>query len=122
MFHRPILLLYDCDTQKPNEQVERLWMRSIPKNDENTVVPKGIENLFPGKFFEEEFEFRKEYYIRKGKDDGGHVENLDKPKFCDWICENGSKDDFEKFKEVVEILREFVEAHQSHSVEQAITE
>ncbi len=114
LYRRPILLLYDCDTQKENEQVgedERLWIRSIKQNTENTKMKKGIENLFPIKFFEEEFKFRQEYYSKRPKDDGGHVENLDKPKFCEWICENGSKDDFEKFKEVVEILREFVEAH-----------
>ena len=125
LYRRPILLLYDCDTQKESEQVgedERLWIRSIKKNTENTKVKKGSENLFPIEFFEEEFKFRKEYYSKKPKDDGGYVENLDKPKFCEWICKNGSKDDFEKFKEVVEILREFVEAHQSHSVERAITE
>ena len=38
LFHRPILLLYDCDTQKPNEQVGKLWVRSIPHNAENTKV------------------------------------------------------------------------------------
>ena len=122
LFHRPILLLYDCDTQKEDEQVgedERLWIRSIKQNTENTKKKKGIENLFPIKFFEEEFEFRKEYYSRTPKDDGGHVENLDKPKFCEWICENGSKDDFAKFKEVlvVKIFRKFLEVHQSHSLE-----
>ena len=125
LYRCPILLLYDCDTQKENEQVgedERLWIRSIKQNTENAKVKKGSENLFPIKFFEEEFKFRKEYYSKKPKDDGGYVENLDKPKFCEWICENGSKDDFEKFKGVVEILREFVGAHQSHSVERAITE
>ena len=125
LYRRPILLLYDCDTQKENEQVgedERLWIRSIKQNTENTKMKKGSENLFPIRFFEEEFKFRKEYYSKKPKEDGGHVENLDKPKFCEWICENGTKDDFEKFKEVVEILTEFLEVHQSHSVEQATTE
>lgn len=123
LFHRSILLLYDCDTKKKDEQVgedERLWIRLIKQNTENTIVKKGIENLFPIKFFEEEF--RKAYYSKESKDDGSHVEYLDKPKFCDWICENGSKDDFEKFKEVVEILREFVEAHQLHLAEQRTTE
>lgn len=125
LFHRPILLLYDCDTQKEDEQVgedERLWIRSIKQNTENTKMTKGIENLFPIKFFEEEFKFRKEYYSRTPKDDGGHVENLDKPKFCEWICENGSKDDFAKFDRVVKILRKFVAAYQSHSIEQLTTE
>ncbi|MYC77206.1 AAA family ATPase [Candidatus Poribacteria bacterium] len=125
LYRRPILLLYDCDTRKENEQVgedERLWIRSIKQNTENTKVKKGIENLFPIRFFEKEFEFREEYYSRRPKDDGGHVENLDKPKFCEWICKNGNKDDFAKFSSVVDILKEFVEAHQSHSIEQLTTE
>ena len=112
LFHRPLLLLYDCDTEKRDEQVgedEQLWVRSIKKNTENTKMKKGIENLFPIKFFEEEFKFREEYYRRTPKDDGGHVENLDKPRFCEWICKNGSVADFEGFKEVVKILKEFVE-------------
>ena len=125
LFHRPILLLYDCDTKKDYEQIgenERLWIRSIKQNTENTRMKKGIENLFPLEFFEEEFEFRKEYYSKKPKDDGGYSENLDKPKFCQWICENGSKEDFAKFKEIVEVLKEFVETHRSHSIEQLTKE
>ncbi len=125
LYRRPILLLYDCDTKKEHEQIgedERLWIRSIKRNTENTRKKKGIENLFPVRFFEEEFKFRKEYYSKKLKDDGGYAENLDKPKFCDWICENGSKDDFAKFDSVVNMLKEFVEAHQSHSIEQLTTE
>ena len=55
LFHRPILLLYDCDTQKPNEQVGKLWVRSIPYNAENTKVEIGIENLFPADLFQDCF-------------------------------------------------------------------
>ena len=55
LYHRPILLLYDCDTQKPSEQIEKLWVGSIPKNTENTKINKGIENLFPIALFRDEF-------------------------------------------------------------------
>ena len=118
LYHRPILLLYDCDTQKPPEQIGKLWVRSIHPNNENTAYTKGIENLFPIKFFEEEFKFRQEYYSKRPKDDGGHVENLDKSKFCDWICENGNDVDFAKFGSVAQILKEFVEAHQPAKAQQ----
>ena len=120
LFHRPILLLYDCDTQKPNEQIGKLWVRSIPPNNENTAYKKGIENLFPIKFFEEGFKFRKEYYSKTPNGEGGYIEKPDKPKFCDWICENGSDVDFEKFDSVVQILKEFVEANQLPPVEQPV--
>ena len=105
LFHRPILLLYDCDTQKPNEQVEKLWGRSIPKNAENTKVRKGIENLFPEALFTEKF------YSESPTDDGGYARYLDKSNFCDWICENATATDFAKFDSIVQILKEFVEAN-----------
>ena len=124
LYHRPILLLYDCDTQKQDEQVgesEQLWIRSIKQNTENTKVKKGIENLFPEDSFQEEF------YISKVKiGDYGQkttIEEFNKKKFCKVICEERRDPaDFEKFKEIVEVLKEFVEAHQSHSIEQPTTE
>ena len=61
LFHRPILLLYDCDTKKSNEQVGKLLVRSIPKNEENTKVKIGIENLFPEALFPENFYFKVAY-------------------------------------------------------------
>ena len=120
LFHRPILLLYDCDTQKPCEQIGKLWVRLIPKNEENTTALRGIENLFSKRYFEGEF--KKEYYSRKPKDDGGHSENLDKPRFCNWVCEHGSASDFEEFKGIVKILEEFVKAHQSPPDQQPASE
>ena len=114
LFHRPILLLYDCDTQKPNEQVERLWVRLIPSNDENTEVTNGIENLFPANLFEDRF-----YHKSSTKGDGGYVMNLDKNEFCNWICEERKNaNDFEKFDRIVKILEEFIEVHQSPPVQQ----
>jgi hypothetical protein len=113
LFHRPILLLYDCDTQKQNEQVEWLWVRLIPRNPENTKVKNGIENLFPTDLFEDCF------YCKSSGKDGGYTMYLDKPKFCDWICEKRKNpDDFAKFDSIVKILKEFSEAHQSDSVQQ----
>lgn len=114
LFHRSILLLYDCDTQKPHEQIGELWVRSIPKNAENTKVTKGIENLLPEVLFKEDF------YSESPTDDGGYAKRLDKSKFCDWICENENDVDFAKFDCVVQILNEFVEANQLPAVEQPL--
>ena len=102
LFHRPILLLYDCDSPKPNEQIGELWVRSIPRNAENTKVTKGIENLLPETLFKEDF------YFQSPTDDGGYAKRLDKSKFCEWICENKGGVDFAKFDSVVQILKEFV--------------
>ena len=114
LFHRPILLLYDCDTGKLDDQVERLWVRSIPSNDENAEVTNGIENLFPANLFEDRF-----YHKSSTKGDGGYVIELKKKEFCNWICEERKNaGDFEKFDRIVEILEEFIVAHQSHPAQQ----
>ena len=116
LFHRPILLLYDCDTQKPNEEIEELWVRSIPKNEENTKVKVGIENLFPADLFQDCF------YPEVPTKDGGSAKHLDKPQFCNWVCENRSAVDFAKFDSVVNILSEFITAHQPPTDQQTPSE
>ena len=109
LFHQPVLLLYDCDTNKQKADFEGLWVRLIPKNVENTKVKSGIENLFSSKLFQDRF------YSKDPKDDGGYLRLLDKNRFCQWICgERKDPTDFEKFSSVMEILKEFIEAHQSH--------
>ena len=52
LFDQPILLLYDCDANKDREQIGKLCIRSIPPNEKNTTVNKGIENLFAKEYFE----------------------------------------------------------------------
>ena len=113
LFHRLILLLYDCDTNKQAEQVGQLTVRSILRNPENTKVKNGIENLFPADLFTDCF------YREKPKNDGGFLKQLDKTKFCNWICEERQNpDDFEKFDSIVQILEEFTGTDQPHSAQQ----
>ena len=116
IIHQPILLLYDSDVKKTPKPIEKLSVKRIPENLENTEVPEGIENLFPEELFEERF--YDETVIKKG--DGGQVtkRELNKTKFCDWICEEKNVDHFAKFDSIVQILTEFIEAHQSPAVQQ----
>ena len=112
-FHRPILLLYDCDTQKPDDEFEQLRVRSIPWNRKNTKVTNGIENLFPEALFEDRF------YPERPRNDGGFIKELAKTKFCNWICEERKNpDDFAEFDSIIQILEEFSKAHQSDSAQQ----
>ncbi len=121
LLDRRLLLLYDWDAPQTKEPDGKIWVKSIPQNPDDPDNKKGIENLFPVVLFEDRF------YDEEPKK-GVHGRNKIEPKFkkndfCDWICEERRNPaDFEKFKEVVEILREFVEVHQSHSLEQATTE
>ena len=114
-FHQPILLLYDWDTNKEPNQIDKLWIRSIPKNDADAQEKGGIENLFPSHLFKDCFYEKKPKKGVHGK--SNEIHQFKKPEFCEWVCENGSIEDFEGFKEVVKILKEFVEFHQSPTPE-----
>lgn len=120
LMNQPILLLYDWDTSKPAEQIEKLWVRSIPHNQKNAKVKKGIENLLSPNLFAERF------YKTEVKEDGYGggkiITEFKKKEFCQWICEHGSAADFDRFKEVVKILSEFIEAHQLPPVQQLTSE
>lgn len=114
-FHQPILLLYDSDVKKMPESVEKLSVKSIPPNTKNTKVKIGIENLLPVDLFHDCF------YPEVSTKDGGCTKRLDKSKFCQWICEDRrNPDDFEKFKDVVEILKEFIKAYPSPADQQPL--
>ena len=109
-FNHAILLLYDWDANKSSEQIEKLWIRSMPKNSEDTEEKSGIENLFPSHLFEDRFYEEK---TRKGIHGKSTVYyDFKKPEFCDWICEDRKNlTDFAKFDSIVQILKEFVEAN-----------
>ena len=116
-FNHAILLLYDWDANKPVDQIEKLWIRSIPKNSEDAEEKRGIENLFPSHLFKDCFYEEK---LKKGIHGKSNViPDFKKQEFCAWICEERrNPDDFEKFKEVVDILKAFIEAHQVPTIQQ----
>ena len=110
-FNHAILLLYDWDAHKPSDQIEKLWIRSIRKNSEDAEEKRGIENLFPSHLFKDCFYEEKPKKGIHGKSNVIH--DFKKQEFCDWICDvRRDPADFAKFNSVVEILREFSEAHQ----------
>ena len=117
-FNHAILLLYDWDANKPSDQIEKLWVRSIPKNAEDAEEKRGIENLFPSDLFKDCFYEEK---LKKGvHGKSNKISEFKKQEFCDWICEQKNVDHFAKFDSVVQILKEFVEANQLPPVEQPV--
>ena len=80
------ILLYDSDTNKPEETNGNLLIRVMPINQENTLFTIGVENLLviPDDFKKEHF------YDTSTKPDpyGGEktIKSLNKAKLCNWIC------------------------------------
>jgi hypothetical protein len=105
--HR-LLLLYDCDAAKPDEDVGLISIRTIPRNEENKKIKKGIENLFPMGLFEERF-----YGKKTENGDYGEekiIPYFKKVEFCKWVCTDGkTADNFQYFSAISEILVDFIE-------------
>jgi hypothetical protein len=103
--NRPVLLLHDCDANKPAEDVGNVHVRSIPKNETSTKAKRGIENLLPDSCFTDDV-----YDTIKKVDEYGAesmISTLAKVRLCDKICApETSADTFAKFSAVFEIVEQ----------------
>ena len=114
-----VLLLFDCDTGKPAENKGKLLQRSIPLQDQH-LIKKGIENLFSKSTLDAARQHNPALFSTKAEH-GGTDENgqpiifpeewtvNDKGNLCEWICENGTQEDFEHFQVVFDIIEEVLE-------------
>lgn len=97
-----IVLYYDSDTNKPEEQFGNLFIKRMPKNNINTLFEIGIENLLS---LPNDFD-RANFYTEKIKKDKYGAESiirgLDKTKLCDWICDDC---DLAKQKEMLKNIK-----------------
>jgi hypothetical protein len=111
--NRKVLLLYDCDTNRPNSDVGLLKERTIPRNHANTTAKSGIENLLPSSLFEEgllqRFIFEREQ--PRGFIVSNTIREFDKTRFCDYVCDDRKDaEDFQRFSAVIQIFEEFLDA------------
>ena len=101
---RKVLLIYDCDTNKSNEDHELLKIRKIPQQ-KNRKVKKGIENLFSDHLFTEEFYVPKIKYGDYGEQN--QIQEFQKMKFCTYICEQRKQaEDFVDFKIIIDFIKD----------------
>lgn len=107
LLHQKVILLND-----PEENIEegswgdKLYVRKM-NQFENNPLKKGIENLFDESFikdkvkpkFEDDFSFRV-----KGKEVVDFKIDKNKQAICDWICQNGTKENFKNFETIFKII------------------
>jgi predicted ATP-binding protein involved in virulence len=112
-----ILLLYDCDIPKPDTTKGNVVTKVIPKQDD-TPICKGIENLFCRETIEKAKNAKSDFIDiteEHTKTERGEkviipekwdVNKSEKKNLCDWLCENGDVNDFNRFTQVFEIIEE----------------
>jgi hypothetical protein len=83
-----IVLLYDCDTNKSEEDyMSLLYIRKMTNNQANQLFKIGIENLL---ILPENFDSNPFYSISNKMDKysaESTIRELDKSKLCSYICE-----------------------------------
>ena len=105
IYHKPIILLYDCDTNKPAEDEGMLHIRRMEENKGNIQYKKGVENLL---CLPKDFEYNKYYSYSDKKDEYGavtRVGQLDKTLLCDDICNYTD----EQLKEILKNLKKEID-------------
>ena len=110
--HQEMVLIFDCDYQgKTNCNRGNLFRRTIPlQPNPNHPVQKGIENLLPKSTLEKARQHNQAFIDVIGaheKTERGKTEPVpekwtvntdEKTNLCDWLCENGTLEDFQHFE------------------------
>ena len=118
MLPQYVLLLFDCDTGKPLNSKGKLLQRSVPMQDQHPIK-KGIENLFSKSTLEEARQHNTAFFSTEdehsGTDKDGQaikipekwaVNDSQKTNLCDWLCENGTSKDFQRFQIIFDLIEE----------------
>lgn len=83
---KQIILLYDCDTNKPEEEFNKLYIRKMQNNPSNLKYKKGVENLLD---LPSGFNYEKFYEDKEKEDDYGGksiIQTLNKKLLCEHLC------------------------------------
>lgn len=115
-----VLFLYDCDNKIDFENKGNFFRQNIPLQS-NHLIKKGIENLFNRTTLEKGKNYKPAFiditYEHKKTNRGENeivpeeweVNTDEKTNLCNWLCENGTAEDFQHFREVFNILREILD-------------
>ncbi len=114
-------LIYDCDTKKKdkvndreNHKAKRKMIQQLSANP----ISKGIENLFPPQtiavlrsshpqFFDITPPMvRTERGVPVEQREVCEINKAEKKNMCDWLCQNGTREDFVNFERVFEMIVE----------------
>ena len=124
-----IILLYDCDKPRCNS-TGNVYRRHVPRQ-ENHPLDKGIENLFSRNTLQRARE-SKEAFIdvttEHTKTIRGECRTIpekwaintdEKTNLCDWLCKNGTVEDFQGFQCVFDLLEELLDIGSPTRAEQS---
>lgn len=116
----PVVILHDCDAEVGDAGEGNIFRRRI-KCQNNHPISKGIENLLSRMTLQRAMEHKPSFVNKtsehekteRGKTitvpEAWVVNKDEKTNLCNWLCENGTAEDFQHFRPVLEMLRELLE-------------
>lgn len=116
-----IILLYDCDTNKQDTQKNLVFKRILPSVLDNPISI-GIENLFSIATIEKLEKSNPQfidYYEESSRRVKGtksiipttrFINKDEKGNMCNWLCENGTAEDFSGFSAAFDIIESIINA------------
>ena len=116
-----VLLLFDCDSGRTAANRGELFQRTIPLQAQNPIN-KGIENLFSKEILENARQHKLAFIdVDPGRTktvrgepqpvpDEWTVNEDEKANLCNWICENGTQEDFQHFKVIFGLMEEVLDS------------
>ena len=120
LFAQKVLLLFDCDENRRNENRDQILQRSVPFYPDNPI-PSGIENLFSRQtlekaclhssvFIDIEHEHQRTHRgVQAVIPEKWTVNSDEKTNLCNWLCENGTVEEFAHFQAVFDLLEEVID-------------
>ena len=120
-----VLLLFDCDMNRSNEERGNLFQRTVPFQSDNPLA-KGIENLFSRATLEKAAVHRAAFFdiehehvgTKRGVEiaipERWTINSDEKMNLCDWFCENGTMEDFQQFNIIFDLLEEVIGSNSSN--------
>ena len=121
---RKALVIRDCDYEGKNESNGKRHRLAIPKQYGHPL-DKGIENLFSKATLEKAIKCKPAFidvidaHKRKERGEVGvipekwTVNENEKTNLCDWLCQNGTAEDFEHFQVILDHIIELLGTQQS---------
>ena len=120
LVRQAVVVLHDCDFGGEPQAKGKLFKRVIPKQEGHPIA-KGIENLFSTSTIQKAREHKSAFIdissahtvTERGQEravpEEWTVNAAEKMNLCNWICENGTAEDFASFTVVFDLLKEAVE-------------
>ena len=119
---RRVMVLHDCDYNGGPEDRGHRFRRKIPRQ-EGHPIKKGIENLFSKATLEKAAIHKPAFIDVAGSHpvtERGQVKEIpeqwtvnedEKKNLCQWLCQNGTAEDFRHFQVIFDLLSQLIDNH-----------